>query len=453
MRIMMLNGVGVVANKLRNILPGTEFDLYFPKPERTDPLLAADGTNDQTLETFIPQVVRQTLTDTAKIALVLKRETIEATVQAIWNFCYTYIQYKQDNPWQEEIRRPARSWADRKSGIDCDCYSVFISSILTNMRIPHTVRMAAYKHDRGFQHVYVVVPKKANSSLNQKGDYYTLDPVMDAFNAEKPFLFKKDKVMIPAAHNQSGLNGFPIRMLNGGEHVFAAKSELVHPQVYYSEGLKQWALKGIDGAYYLQANPSKRFIEPVEGLGFVMTALAAGSALWKNRKAIGKGLKSLKPKKGAIKEEAKNMALRAFPMPTPSDNGSQKAMQLNTMVSMDKMKGDLTQSVKASNYSTVMSINNLNQGQVQNFNSIFSKLEELKKSAGNTASLQELLQKAISITGGSQAQAQDLKDAQEEESKKNDSFRSKLTTTNMIIIAALIGLAIMIIILMVRKKV
>ena len=89
---------------------------------------------------------------------------------------------KKDAEGYEQIRSPARAWHDRFSGVDCDCYSVFISSILSNLGIAHTLRITKYQRDY-FQHIYPIVPF-------QNG-YITIDCVTDRFNYEVPFSEKK----------------------------------------------------------------------------------------------------------------------------------------------------------------------------------------------------------------------------------------------------------------------
>ena len=258
--IRMLNGLGVVASKKRNIKPGNEFNQYFPKPTYIDPLYMANGANEDTIDRLIPKMVEQYGSDTERIAIVLKQKTLEATCRSIWTFLYDHVQYHLDSPMEEQVRRPARTWADRKNGVDCDCYTMFISSVLCNLRIPHYLRMASYKPLRGFQHIYVVVPKKWGADMNKKENYWTIDPVMDAFNAEKGYLKRHDKGMIPAQGLNHGLDGFPIRTLNG----FLGRSDLVYPDVYYNPVMDTWALKGLDGGYYIEGDPLRRFVEPLD---------------------------------------------------------------------------------------------------------------------------------------------------------------------------------------------
>ncbi len=118
-------------------------------------------------------------------------------------FLYDHIQYKLDKKGLEQLRRPNRSWAERQTGIDCDCFSIFVSSILTNLKIPHSFRITKYNRDE-YQHVYVIVPAE-----DSKSGYITIDCVLSEFNYEKPFTAKKDFPM--------SLNGINVAVLSGAE--------------------------------------------------------------------------------------------------------------------------------------------------------------------------------------------------------------------------------------------
>ena len=120
----------------------------------------------------------------------------------IWDFLFNHIQYKLDQKGLEQLRRPNRSWAERQTGIDCDCFSIFVSSILTNLKIPHEFRITKYNRDE-YQHVYVIVPSDGKSG------YITIDCVLSEFNYEKPFTAKKDFTM--------SLNGINVAVLSGTE--------------------------------------------------------------------------------------------------------------------------------------------------------------------------------------------------------------------------------------------
>jgi hypothetical protein len=188
----------MVAAGVRNIKLGTEYDKFFGKPERLDPYWPK-GSVYNTLE-FMERIVANTTYQTKAISKVLAGRTLDETCKNIWSFLYNHIQYKEDRKNVEQLRNPYRAWADRKTGIDCDCFSIFISSILTNLRIPHALRITEYDSRGYFQHVYVVVPigpiDYPHGTFQDRKTYLAIDPVLDQYNYEKPFSKKHDKVMI-----------------------------------------------------------------------------------------------------------------------------------------------------------------------------------------------------------------------------------------------------------------
>lgn len=175
------------ANIKRHIKSGAEFNHLFPKPIGEEVEIKRDADVSATVA-FIPQVVLETLHDTNQIAKILKGKTLDETCSNIWHFVYNHIQYAKDKDGVEQIRRPARAWYDRTRGVDCDCYTVFISSILTNLEIPHTYRITKYKNRSYFQHIYPIVPIK-------NGEHITIDCVVNDYNYEEPYTEKKDTAM------------------------------------------------------------------------------------------------------------------------------------------------------------------------------------------------------------------------------------------------------------------
>ena len=175
------------ANLKRYIKSGAEYNHLFPKPQGEEIEIKREADVSATVA-FIPQVVYETLHDTHKIAKLLKGNTLDETCNNIWHFVYDHIQYAKDKDGIEQIRRPARAWYDRTRGVDCDCYTVFISSILVNLEIPHTYRITKYKNRNYFQHIYPIVPLK-------NGNYITIDCVVNEYNYEEPYTEKKDTIM------------------------------------------------------------------------------------------------------------------------------------------------------------------------------------------------------------------------------------------------------------------
>ena len=181
------------ANQKRNIQSGERYSHLFPVAINTTATIRKDANVYHTVA-FIPTVVQETLSHTKKIAATLKGNCIYETCSNIWQFVYKHIAYKKDKDGYEQIRSPARAWHDRFTGVDCDCYSVFISSVLSNLNIPHTLRITKYNHAY-FQHIYPVVPTKTG--------YIIIDCVTEKFDYEVPFSEKKDYPM-----DLQYLNGF-----------------------------------------------------------------------------------------------------------------------------------------------------------------------------------------------------------------------------------------------------
>ncbi len=173
------------AQALRHIKPGKQFDLLIPQSIQKDTVVVGAGKArlEDTLA-LMQRVIAETLSDTALLAQKLKGHTVADSCENIWHFVYGHIQYKMDKRGVEQVRRPSRTWADRKSGVDCDCYTVFIGSILSNLGIPYTIRITKYGGRSHFQHVYPVV--------HHKGKEIVLDCVTDRFNHEVPYSAKKD---------------------------------------------------------------------------------------------------------------------------------------------------------------------------------------------------------------------------------------------------------------------
>ena len=188
----------------RSIRSGQEFEHLFPSPKGQHITVLKEAEVNDTLA-LIQKTVPLTLKDTEKIAQVLKGKTLEQTCENIWNFVYNHIQYKRDEKGIEQVRRPARSWWDRKTGVDCDCYTEFISSILTNLRIAHKLRITKYNGKSYFQHIYPIVAKDGDASkpLIYRDDYIVIDCVKDAFDDEQQFSAFKD------------YNGMRLDYLNG----------------------------------------------------------------------------------------------------------------------------------------------------------------------------------------------------------------------------------------------
>lgn len=174
------------AVSIRRIKDGRDWDHLFPRAKGDRELIRKRGKLKDTLG-LLPKIIRQYSWQVRQLAPKLKGSTLENTCRRIWEFCYGHYQYAPDAEGYEEIRTPARAWADRKAGIDCDCYTVTISAILLELGIAHQLKVTKYPDpkrlnpDPPYSHIYVVV-------ANGKGKHYTIDPVTDSFDLEVPYL-------------------------------------------------------------------------------------------------------------------------------------------------------------------------------------------------------------------------------------------------------------------------
>ncbi|TSE03242.1 hypothetical protein [Aquimarina algiphila] len=173
------------AQTKRHINSGVQYTTFFPKSIQNDTVIVGAGKArlQDTLQ-LMQKVIAETLDDTVVLAKKLNAKNRYEVCRNIWNFVYGHIQYTMDTTGIEQVRRPSRTWADRTTGVDCDCYTVFIGSILTNLGIPYQMRITKYGGKKHFQHIYPIVPFK--------GGHITIDCVADRFNYEVPYSEKKD---------------------------------------------------------------------------------------------------------------------------------------------------------------------------------------------------------------------------------------------------------------------
>lgn len=172
-----LGSLGLTAASKRVILPLTDYINYIPdrtELKHNDYIVKANGSVTDTAN-IMHQAATADKDNMRMLALHLQKDTLPETLQSIFDFVYTHIQYELDSAFTEQVRRPLRTLYDQKG--DCDCYATLIGSLLEALNIPYKFRIAAYKAGR-YQHVYVIVPCGEG--------HYTVDPVLDRCFAEKP---------------------------------------------------------------------------------------------------------------------------------------------------------------------------------------------------------------------------------------------------------------------------
>jgi hypothetical protein len=199
------DNLGITATHVRRIKSGAEYEKYF-EPATGETITVNENATVHDTLAFVGELVKKTLNDTKKIAQVLKRPTLEATCKSVFDFFYQHYQYKLDDYGFEQVRRPSRAWADRKTGIDCDCFTASVSSILTNLGIAHHLKIIAINGRENFQHIYVVVEKRQGLDINSRANYWVIDPVLNSFDEEAPKITKTKHLI---------MEGIPLQQLNG----------------------------------------------------------------------------------------------------------------------------------------------------------------------------------------------------------------------------------------------
>ncbi len=207
-QLLHIHSIGYTANNNPNRArrSGEEFEGLIPAPVWQEVIVARDASVEKTVAEM-RKVILESAWQTKRLSARLLGKDIYSTCGNIWEFLFSHILYKEDEKGKEELRTPALSWyLRRKRGIDCDDFSIFCSSLLYNLNIPHYLRIARYAGKDYFQHVYVVVP------LKQKR-YITIDAVLDEYDTEKPTAETKDFLIM----SNSNLNGINVSVLSGVE--------------------------------------------------------------------------------------------------------------------------------------------------------------------------------------------------------------------------------------------
>lgn len=195
--VYFLNGgLGLAAASNRKLKDITPYLKYFPVPTGED----EEYNKGEYIRTgrvlqLIDSKVKKYFTDTTRFA----KEVIASGLnpespaykrqvgQRLYQWLFNHIQYKQDRAGREELRRPARAVKEAKSGVDCDCYTYFISTVLKNLGIHHCLRIIACGNATAYHHIYVVIPQvwgKQCEPYRDNSQYIVVDPVLDTFNAE-----------------------------------------------------------------------------------------------------------------------------------------------------------------------------------------------------------------------------------------------------------------------------
>lgn len=221
----------------RKIADGHQFNHLFPQAVGNTVLIKRDADLEQTIG-LMKGVIRDTLSDTRKIAQKLKSKSDFSTCASIWDFCFRHLQYRMDEKNKEQVRRPARTWRDRKRGVDCDCMTVFVGSILTNLGIRFKIRLTRNSPElTTFGHVYPVAIVGGKEVI--------MDCVVHRFNYQAPYLEKKDITM-------------DLQYLNGLEGEYDSSWESEEMAAEYWDEAYDDDLEGLGGKAERAARKQKR---------------------------------------------------------------------------------------------------------------------------------------------------------------------------------------------------
>jgi len=141
----------------RSIKNGDQFGKVIPLPKNRKVFLGSGDTFTSLVQ--MRKVIFKTLNETEKLAKQLEGKSVKETVKSIKEFIYWHIQYLQDET-EQLLHSPAHTWSIRSTGVDCKSYSIFASSILTNLGIANSLRqIKQVAYNPGYwSHVYVVLP-------------------------------------------------------------------------------------------------------------------------------------------------------------------------------------------------------------------------------------------------------------------------------------------------------
>lgn len=140
--------------------------------------------------------------DVARLASHLKADNVLQSAFNVWHWLHTNIKYNYDTPGEEEIRTPARSWADRENGVDCDCIAVFTACLLGAMGYKPKFEIVAFNNSPKYSHIYVNL------------DGAAIDRVLPVFLA-RPENITKTKIMDIPVFELSGTADGGFSTLNG----------------------------------------------------------------------------------------------------------------------------------------------------------------------------------------------------------------------------------------------
>lgn len=268
--VYFLNGLGIVATGKRRLKDITPYLGYFPVPMGDDePYNKGEFVRTGKVLALIQDRVNKYYTDTQKFAknYISKGLSPNSTgyvkevCRRTYQWLIDHVQYKQDRAGREELRRPARVVKEARIGVDCDCFTYFISTVLKNLNIPHKLRIIAVGEATSYHHIYVVVPMGSGSlePYRNKHRYTVVDPVLDTFDQEPDNITAYHDYPINVSQN-TALNGIPNLMLDElYKHLKTTRQLMAqNPASYQKAGINpQAAIPLLDQALQAWHSPQR----------------------------------------------------------------------------------------------------------------------------------------------------------------------------------------------------
>jgi len=205
----------------RKIQDGSRFEFLFPKPKGKKERIIKDASIEQTVFAMTDVVNKDAHLIKEASEKLFRAKTVQETAKKLFDWIFKYIKYNLEEG--EQLRNPLmvyhlgqrlafpfykkHGYFNRDYSVDCDDISIFVAAVLKNLGIPYIFRITSYADmlgvDRGFSHVYVLIPMPGEENI-------IIDPVYFAYNSEKQYARKQDYDM-----NKNRLNGTDVYYLSG----------------------------------------------------------------------------------------------------------------------------------------------------------------------------------------------------------------------------------------------
>lgn len=164
---------------------------------------------------------KQSKKDTEQLSKQFTRD--KAGLRQLWLYVKNNFTYKEDENGQQWIKSPARLFHDKKG--DCKSFTIFINSVLQNLKIDYITRFISQNSDKDPTHVY---------SIAVLGDEkIILDAVYHKFN-EEPRHTKKYDYMTKISY-LNGVKNFQSELERVKKFNFAEASEAERQEVLIKE--------------------------------------------------------------------------------------------------------------------------------------------------------------------------------------------------------------------------